>query len=161
MKCELDLYEYKLVHTGTYFSPQVLTKYVLSYLSMWVVHNGMYCVYKNIAGNAVLCMTVGNMTVGNNTLCAWHVCSGAQTLNQYPSCCPTYMTSFWYVLLVGTYWYVPVCTILHFLSRYRDQYVLVRTSTYWYIMACILNTLSVEVPVQLFTIADVPGIFNF
>jgi hypothetical protein len=64
MKRELDLYEYVLVHTSTYFLPKVRTVYILFSLSMYFVHTGMYCVYKNIAGDAVLC----NMLVGNDTV---------------------------------------------------------------------------------------------
>ncbi len=81
MKFELDLYEYVLVHTITYFSPQIRTKYVLFFLNTCMVHTdtGMYCAYKNITGEAVLCrMTVSRE---NNTVCAEDVCCGAQTLN--------------------------------------------------------------------------------
>jgi hypothetical protein len=97
----------------------------------------MYCVYKIIAGDAVLCL----MPVGNDTVCAWHVCGGAQKLNQCPYWCPTYMTLFWYVL--STYQYVLICTIIHVLYRYvpsRYQYVPVRTKY--------------PVPVIRFTIPD-------
>ena len=66
MKCGLDLYEYVLVHTSTYFLTQVCTKYILFYQSMYLVHTSMYCVYKNIAVDAVLC----SMPVGNDTMCA-------------------------------------------------------------------------------------------
>ena len=65
MKCELDLYEYVLVHTSTYFLTQVRTKYVLFYQSTYLVYTSMYSVYKNIAGDAFLC----RMKVGNNTVC--------------------------------------------------------------------------------------------
>ncbi len=66
MKCELDLYEYVLVHTSMYFLTQVCTKYVLFYQSTYLVYTSMYSVYKNIAGqgDAFLCrMKVGNITV--------------------------------------------------------------------------------------------------
>ncbi len=49
-------------------------------------------------------------------VCAWHVCCGAPTLNQCPYEDPTYMILFWYLL--STYWYVPVCTNIHFLLLY-------------------------------------------
>ncbi len=100
-----------LYRHSTYFSPQVRTWYVLFSRITYVVHTGMYCVYKNIAVDAVLC----GMPVGNNTMCACHVCGCAPILNQCPHWCPTYMTLFWYVL--STYWYVPVGTILHFLYQ--------------------------------------------
>jgi hypothetical protein len=58
----------------------------------------MYCVHNNIAEDAVLC----RMPVGNDTVCAWHVCCGAPTLNQCPYEGPTYMTLFWHIL--STYW---------------------------------------------------------
>ncbi len=61
------------VHT---FHPKVRTQYVLFSQSTYLVHTGMYCVYKNTAVDAVLC----GMPVGNNTLHAWHVCSGAPIL---------------------------------------------------------------------------------
>ena len=86
--------------------------YVLGWAeSTYLVHTGMYCVYKNIAVDAVLCP----MPVGNNTMCVWHVCSGAPILNQCPYWCPTYMTLFWYIL--STYLYVLFCTLIHFLYR--------------------------------------------
>ena len=89
------------------------------------------CVDKNTAVDAVLC----GMPVGNNTLPvhAWHVvCGGAPILNQCPYWCPSYMTLFWYVL--SMYWYVLVCTIIHFLYQVRTifpEYVL---GTYWYVL---------------------------
>ncbi len=63
-------------------------KYVLS---TYFVHTSMYCVCNNIAEDAVLCC----MPVRNDTVCAWHVCCGAPTLNQCPYEDLTYMTLFW------------------------------------------------------------------
>ncbi len=70
MKCEFDLYEYVRYRDwheqSTYFSPQVRTYYVPFSMSTYLVHTDMYCVYKNIALDAVLCC----MPVGNDTMCA-------------------------------------------------------------------------------------------
>jgi hypothetical protein len=90
----------------------------------------MYChgVYKNIAVGAVLCL----MPVRNDTMCAWHVCCGAPILNQCPHWCPTYMTLFWYVL--SMYWYVLVCTIIHFLYLVRTIFPEYILGTYWYVL---------------------------
>ncbi len=65
MKYECDLYEYVLVLTSMYFVTKVRTEYVLFSLSTYSVHIGMYCTYKNIAGDAFLC----RMPVGNDTVC--------------------------------------------------------------------------------------------
>ncbi len=65
MKYECDLYEYVPVQTSMYFVPQVRTKYILFSLSTYMVHIGMYCTYKNLAWDALLC----RMPVGNNTVC--------------------------------------------------------------------------------------------
>ena len=99
----------------------------------------MYCIYKNIAVDAVWCC----MPVGNDTMCAWHVCGGAPILNQCPYWCPTYMTLFWYSDRdkFSTYWYVLVCTLIHFLYRSVQWLVL---GTYQYVpvqIQYILNTL--------------------
>jgi hypothetical protein len=50
---------------STYVLPEVRTEFVLFSQSTYSVHTGMYCVYKNIAVDAVLCC----MPVGNNTMC--------------------------------------------------------------------------------------------
>ncbi len=52
------LYEYVLVQTSMYFVPQVRKKYVLFSLSAYLVHTGMYCAYKHIAGDdfCVVCL---------------------------------------------------------------------------------------------------------
>ncbi len=74
MKCELDLYEYVLVHTSTYFSTQVRTQYVLFYQSTYSVHTilpeyvlGIYhyvlCLQKYCRGCFLCRMKVGNNTV--------------------------------------------------------------------------------------------------
>jgi hypothetical protein len=47
-----------------YFLPKVRTEYVLFSKSTYWVHTSMYCVYKNIAVDAVLCF----MPVGNDTM---------------------------------------------------------------------------------------------
>ena len=65
MKYECDLYEYVPVQASMYFVPKVRTKYVLFPLSMYSVHIGMYCTYKNIARDAFLC----HMPVGYDTVC--------------------------------------------------------------------------------------------
>ncbi len=57
--------------------------------------------------DAVLC----RMPVGNNTMCAWHICCGAPILNQCPYWSPTYMTLL--VILVHTQ-YILVCTCLYY-----------------------------------------------
>jgi hypothetical protein len=59
----MSLYLYKL---SMYLSPQVRTLYILFSQSTYVVHTGMYCVYKNIAVDAVLC----RIPVRNDTMCA-------------------------------------------------------------------------------------------
>ncbi len=77
---------------------------------------------QNIAEDAVSC----HMPVGNNTVCAWHVCNGAPTLNQCPYWCPTYMTLFRYILVL-------VCTCLYYNIipvLVCTKYVLVHTCTY-------------------------------
>jgi hypothetical protein len=88
------------------FVRQVRTLYVLISQITYLVHPGMYCVYKNMAGDAFLC----TMPVGNDTVCAWHVRGFAPTLHQCPYWCPTHRTLFWWIL--STYWYVLVCTII-------------------------------------------------
>ncbi len=50
-----------------------------------MVHTGMYCEYKNSAVDAVLC----SMPVGNDIMCAWHVCGDAPILNQHLEPCAT------------------------------------------------------------------------
>ena len=96
MKYECDLYEYVPVQASMYFVPKVRTstKYVLFSLSMYLVHIGMYCAYNNIAQNAFLC----RMPVGYDTVCRWHVCGGAPTLNQ----CLIGVQHTWHYS--GTYW---------------------------------------------------------
>jgi hypothetical protein len=135
MKCELDLYEYVLVYTITYFSPQVHTKYVQFFLSMCVVPTGMYCVYKNITGDAVLCC----MTVGNNTVCVRDMY--AVVLKSVPLLVFNIHDN----ILVRT-WYILVCTGLYYYTFSVPE----RTSTYWYVPVHTKN----PVPVQRFTIPD-------
>ncbi len=129
---------------STNFSPHVRTKYVLFSQSTYLVHTGMYCVYKNIAGDAVLC----RLPVGNKTICAWHVCCGAPFLKQCPCWCPTYMTLFWYIL--STYWYVQAFTVIPFLF----QSVL---GTYRYVVCTASEPVRTKysIPLMRFTIPDV------
>ncbi len=80
MKCELDWYKYVLVQTkyvlftqSMYLVHTIFTEYVLG--TYWyVLCSQKYC--RGIWGDAVLCC----MPVGNNTMCVWHVCSGALIL---------------------------------------------------------------------------------
>ena len=81
----------------------------------------MYCVYTIIAGDAVLC----RMPVGNDTVCAWHVCCGAPTLNQ---CAINLKVSNIHDTILVRTQYVLVCTGLY----YYTFSVPVRTGTYRY-----------------------------
>ena len=79
MKCECDLCEYVPVHRSTYLSPS--TYLVRTIFSQCVPGTYAYVLcLQNIAGDAVL----GSLPVGNNTVCVWHVCCGAPTLNHGP-----------------------------------------------------------------------------
>ncbi len=93
------------------------------YIQVWSeyvpVHTSMYHNHWYISENAFLCP----MTVGNNTLYAWHACCGIPTLNKCPYLCPKCMTLFWYIL--STYQYV----LWSFICKSTYRYVLVCTST--------------------------------
>ena len=77
------MYSYTEVCTFPKVVPQVRTEYVLLFLSMYLVHTRTYCVYKILQG-MLFYVVRGCTPVGNDTVCAWHVCSGASTLNQSP-----------------------------------------------------------------------------
>ena len=100
-------------------------KYMLVnwYIQVWTeyvpVHTSMYHDHWYISENAFLCP----MTVGNDSLYAWHACCGIPTLNKCPYLCPKCMTLFWYIL--STYLYV----LWSFIYKSTYQYVLVCTST--------------------------------
>jgi hypothetical protein len=69
------------------------------------------------------------MTVGNDTLCACHVCYGVATLNQTnqcPSMCPTYITLICYIpvftFILCIYKYIPVHTGVYRCKQVHTKY---------------------------------------
>ncbi len=52
MKCELELYEYVPVQTEYVLFTQSTYLVHTVFQSMYMVHTGIYCVYKNIAVDA-------------------------------------------------------------------------------------------------------------
>ncbi len=100
----------------------------------------MYCDYQNIVMDAVLC----HMPVGNDTVCAWHVCCGCQCSNIKSE--PQLMSYTHDIILVHIKC-ILACTCLY----YNTFPVTVRTSTYQYVPVCT----KISIPGQQVTIPDV------
>jgi hypothetical protein len=110
-------------------------KYIPSthYFSKYVHGTDWYvlCLPKYYRGCCFMSYDSGKQYCVRVTCMLW--CSYAKSV---PLLVSTYMPSFWYLL--GMYWYILVCAIIHFLFQY------IQVSTFMY-----------PVPVQQFMIPDV------